>query len=53
MITAEIKLSKQDVEVLTKLDENGWPWVWSLNNVRRAVGILQRIWFNINTEVTQ
>jgi len=53
MIKAEIEPSKEDVEFLINLDENGWPWEWSLNDRVKAVGILQRIWFNINTEVVQ
>ena len=53
MIKAEIKLDKDEVEFLSTLAENGWPWAFEFDDLKKAVKILQRIWLNINTEVTQ
>lgn len=50
---AEIKLSKEDVEFLSTLAENGWPWAFEFDDLKKAVKILQRIWWNIITEVVQ
>ena len=56
MIKAEIKLDKDEVDLLSTLAENGWPRAWcclQFDDLKKAVKILQRIWLNINTEVVQ
>ena len=50
---AEIELSKEDVEFLSTLAENGWFWTFEVDDLKKAVKILQRIWLNISTEVVQ
>ena len=56
MIKAEIKLDKDEVDLLSTLAENGWPRAWcclQFDDLKKAVKILQRIWLNINEEVAQ
>ena len=58
MIKAEIELGKDEVDLLSTLAENGWPWAFEgrrfqFDDLKKAVKILQRIWLNINEEVAQ
>ena len=53
MIKAEIKINKEEEEFLLSLAENGWPWAFEFDDLKKAVKILQRIWLNINEEVAQ